>query len=264
MTSIVKRLSLLAAALAAAVVFVLPSAVIQADEFNLLTYITVSQPVQVPGAVLQPNTKYVLRRLDSTSGLNHVVRVLNEDQSQVIATFYAVSDYRLEPTGDTVLTFMETAPGYPRPVRSWFYPGRVDGMEFMYSSKERAEIASHAPGSMKAEVQTASVTNETAPAPATDITPAPAMDETAAAVTPDNTSVMPENTDNGENAQAAASQEATPAIDQAPANQEAAPAMASTSDTDTGRELPHTAGELPLLGLIGLASLGLRQALRRF
>jgi len=261
MTSIVKRLSLLAAALATAAVFVLPSGVVQADEFNLMTYITVSQPVQVPGAVLQPNTKYVLRRLDPASGLNHVVRILNEDQSQVIATFHAVSDYRLEPTGDTVLTFMETAPGYPRPVRSWFYPGRVDGMEFIYSAKERAEIASHGPGSMKAEVQTANVDNDATPAPAAEVTPAPAVEESAA-VSP---SVMPENPDNGApSEQAAASQEATPTVDQAPADQGATPAMASTTQTDTGRELPHTAGELPLLGLIGLASLGLRQALRRF
>jgi len=253
MTSIVKRMSLLAAALTVAAVFVLPTAV-QGDDFNLLTYITVSQPFQVPGAVLQPNTKYAMRRLDAASGLNHVVRVLNEDQTQVISTFFAVSDYRLEPTGDTVLTFMETAPGYPKPVRTWFYPGRTDGLEFIYSKQERAEIAAHGPGSMRAEIQTATVTQDES------VTPAPVVEETAAVAPP----AMPENTE-----PVAVEPAPAPVVEEAAVVQETAPTPApamesSSSDTNSGRELPHTAGELPLLGLIGLASLGLRQALRRF
>ena len=252
MTSIFKRLSLLAAALTVAAVFVLPSAVLHGDEFNLLTYITVSQPFQVPGAVLQPNTKYVLRRLDANAGLNHVVRVLNEEQSEVIATFFAVSDYRLEPTGDTVLTFMETAPGYPKPVRTWFYPGRIDGLEFIYSKQERAEIAAHGPGSLRAEVQTARVTQEETPAP--EVAPAPAVEETAA--------VMPEKTEPVVE-QPAVEPAPAPVVEEAAQNEAPAPAV-NTANTDTDHELPHTAGELPLLGLIGLASLGLRQALRRF
>jgi len=259
MTSVVKRLSLLAAALTVAVVFVLPTAVVQGDEFNLLTYITVSQPFQVPGAVLQPNTKYVLRRLDAASGLNHVVRVLNEDQSQVISTFFAVSDYRMEPTGDTVLTFMETAPGYPKPVRTWFYPGRIDGLEFIYSKQERAEIAAHGPGSMRAEVQTASVTQDQTAMPTEEAPPAaaPAVEETAAVST--NTDAVSE--------QPAAVEPVAPVIEQPQATEQAAettPAMQQNSADSGTRELPHTAGELPLLGLIGLASLGLRQALRRY
>jgi len=258
MTSIVKRLSLLAAALTVAAVFVLPSAVLQGDEFNLLTYITVSQPFQVPGAVLQPNTKYVLRRLDADSGLNHVVRILNEDQTQVISTFFAVSDYRLEPTGETVLTFMETAPGYPKPVRSWFYPGRIDGLEFVYSKQERAEIAAHGPGSLRAEVQTASVTQDAMPVAEPEVAPA--------AVAPvEETAAVSQNTDAV--IEPAVEPAPAPVVEQAAVQQDAAPAAAmenQSTDTNTGHELPHTAGELPLLGLIGLASLGLRQALRRF
>jgi len=260
MTSTVKRLSLLAAALTVAAVFVLPTAVVQGDEFNFLTYITVSQPFQVPGAVLQPNTKYVFRRMDAASGLNHVVRVMNEDQTKVISTFFAVSDYRLEPTGDTVMTFMETAPGYPKPVRTWFYPGRIDGLEFIYSKQERAEIAAHGPRSARAEVQTASMTQSETAAPAEEAAPAPAVEETAA--------VMPQSTEAASEQPAAV--EPAPVTEQAPAVEEAAstpapaPSMDQNTNSNSDRELPHTAGELPLLGLIGLASLGLRQALRRY
>jgi len=259
MNSSLKRLSLLAATLTVAAVFFLPSTVLHGDEFNLLTYITVSQPFQVPGAVLQPNTKYVMRRLDGNAGTNHVVRVLNEDQTEILSTFFAVSDYRLEPTGETVLTFMETAPGYPKPVRSWFYPGRIDGLEFIYSKSERAEIAAHGPGSQRAEVQTAQVTQE-------EITPAlvtempPAVEETAAVSQNTDTEVVREKPAEPEPAPVAVVEETpneAPVMDTA---QEAAPAPAPVPE----RTLPATGGELPLLGLIGIAALGLRQALRRY
>src|SRR5215467_4015664 len=121
------RLSLTTAVLVLATVLLLPVTT-QADEFNLKTYLTFSQPVQVPGAVLQPNVKYVLRRVDGTTD-NHVLRVMNAEENKVISTFLAISDERLEPTGHTVITFYETAPGYAKPVREWFYPGRTIGYE---------------------------------------------------------------------------------------------------------------------------------------
>ena len=49
MNSYVKRLSLVAAALTVAAVLFLP-AMLHGDEFNLKTYITVSQPFQVPAS----------------------------------------------------------------------------------------------------------------------------------------------------------------------------------------------------------------------
>src|SRR5262245_16294821 len=152
MNSYIRRLPLVAAALVVTAILAGPS-VFHADEWNLKTYITVNQPFQVPGAVLEPNTKYVLRRLDGNAGTNHVVRVMNADETKVLTTFMAISDSRLEPADKTVLTFIEVAPGYPKPVKSWFYPGRVNGLEFLYSKEQKAEIAAHAPGA--AEVQTA-------------------------------------------------------------------------------------------------------------
>src|SRR5690348_13594146 len=117
MNSYTGRLSLVAAALVITAVLAGPAA-LHADEWNLKTYITVSQPFQVPGAVLEPNTKYVLRRLDGNAGTNHVVRIMSADEKKVLTTFQAISDYRLEPTDETVLTFMEVAAGYPKPVKS--------------------------------------------------------------------------------------------------------------------------------------------------
>src|SRR5262245_56578359 len=179
MNSYIRRLSLVAAALVVTAVLAGP-AVIHADEWNLKTYITVNQPIQVPGAVLEPNTKYVLRRLDGNAGTNKIVRIMNADETKVLTTFMAISDWRLEPADDTVLTFIETAPGYPKPVKSWFYPGRLDGLEFLYSKEEKAEIAAHAPGAQPAQ-QTAELKETetfTPEAPEATTMPAPSEEQT--------------------------------------------------------------------------------------
>src|SRR5215471_7765864 len=152
----ITRLLLIAAALVIGVAVLVPARV-QGDEFNLKTYITVNQPVQVPGATLLPDVKYVFRRLSPDSGLNHVVRVMNADETKVIATFFAISDQRLEPADHTILTFYETAPGYARPIRSWFYPGRTIGLEFLYPKSKMKDIDAHLIGTQRATIQTAAV-----------------------------------------------------------------------------------------------------------
>jgi LPXTG-motif cell wall-anchored protein len=243
MNSYIGRLSLVAAVLVITAVLAGP-AVLHGDEWNLKTYITVNQPFQVPGAVLEPNTKYVLRRLDGNAGTNHVVRIMNADETKVLTTFMAISDWRLEPKDDTVLTFIETAPGYPKPVKSWFYPGRLDGLEFLYSKKQKAEIAAHAPGA-SAEVQTAGLEESESVAPQAQentITPTPTPSAEEPQVDREKPSeVTPSETTPEESAQP-----------------EEAPA--STANPES---LPKTGSELPMLALLGLSFLGLGKALRR-
>jgi hypothetical protein len=243
---------LVAAALVVTAILAGPS-VFHADEWNLKTYITVNQPFQVPGAVLEPNTKYVLRRLDGNAGTNHVVRVMNADETKVLTTFMAISDSRLEPADDTVLTFIETAAGYPKPVKSWFYPGRLDGLEFLYSKKEKAEIAAHAPGAQPA-VQTAELEETetfTPQVPEATTMPAPVEDqieverEKPADVTPSEEVTLAPTTE----------EEHVMAPEEA-AQPEEAPATSSES-------LPATGSELPILALLGLSFLGLGRALKR-
>jgi LPXTG-motif cell wall-anchored protein len=225
-------------------------AVLHGDEWNLKTYITVNQPFQVPGAVLEPNTKYVLRRLDGNAGTNHVVRIMNADENKVLTTFMAISDWRLEPKDDTVLTFIETAPGYPNPVKSWFYPGRLDGLEFLYSKEQKAEIAAHAPGAQPAQIQTAELEEtETFTPQAPEATTMPAPSEEQTQVDREKPSeVTPSEPAPTEEEHAAAPEEA--------AQPEEAPATSSES-------LPKTGSELPMLALLGLSFLGLGRALRR-
>jgi len=114
---------------------VLPSA--QADTWNKKTVVTFSQAVEVPGRILPAGT-YTFQLLDSQSD-RHIVQIFNADGSQIIATILAINNYRLQPTGDTVMKFSERPGDSPEALRAWFYPGDNFGQEFVYP-KPRAIV----------------------------------------------------------------------------------------------------------------------------
>ena len=116
-----------ALALALFTMTLIPSA--KADEWNKQTVITVQGgAVQIQGTVLEPG-KYVLKLVDSQSD-RLIVQVFNSDETKLETTVLADSAYRLKPAGNTVFTYYEMSPGQPPAVRTWFYPGDNDGLEF--------------------------------------------------------------------------------------------------------------------------------------
>src|SRR3954452_20365882 len=110
-----------------------------ADEWNKKTYLTVNEPVSVPGKVLQPG-RYVMRLLDSPAN-RHVVQIFNEREDQLQTTVLAIPNYRLQPTGNTEFQWWETPAGQPKAMRAWFYPGDNFGQEFAYPKNEAVQIA---------------------------------------------------------------------------------------------------------------------------
>ena len=52
-------------------------------------------------------------------------------------TLLAIPDYRLKPTGKTVITFSERPAASPEALRAWFYPGDNYGHEFVYPQTAR-------------------------------------------------------------------------------------------------------------------------------
>jgi hypothetical protein len=240
-----------------------------ASEWDRMTKFTVNQPFEVPGMTLQPNTRYTMRLNDSPSTRN-VVMVLNGDDTKLLTQFLAISDERLEPVNKTTFTFIETEPGYPKPVKEWFYPGRNIGLEFIYPKEQALEIAQHARepiltaehvnlhdlasvrvesiGPLGAEVSaTATAENgpkaELPPVQETKPTPAPEPIPPVAEETPQQVPQAPEIA------------EAKPPEIQQPV----APAPPAPSEPEQGanqRELPKTAGELPLIALLGILCLG--------
>ena len=110
-----------------------------ADESNLNTTMTFSEPIQVPGQVLPAGT-YVFRLADPNSTQN-VVQIFNSDRTVLYATLETVTAERQQPTDDTAITLAKQGPGKPDALLKWFYPGRKTGNEFVYSRQEEKALA---------------------------------------------------------------------------------------------------------------------------
>src|SRR5271166_4622474 len=123
------RLALVIASIALSGAALTPN--LRADEWNKRTILTAHEPIQIPNKVLEPG-RYVFKLLDSPSN-RHIVQVFDATEQHLVTTVLAIPNYRLQPTGKTVFTFWETAPGQAKALRAWFYPGDNFGQEFLYS-----------------------------------------------------------------------------------------------------------------------------------
>jgi len=112
---------------------------VRADEWNKKTVMTFNQPVEIPGQILPAGT-YTFVLLDSPAD-RHIVQIFNADGSHIIATVLAINDYRLKPTGETVVKFAERSGDNPEALKAWFYPGDNFGQEFVYPKQRAIELA---------------------------------------------------------------------------------------------------------------------------
>jgi len=119
-------------------VMTLPNAVM-ADEWTKATKLTFNEPVEVPGMVLVPGT-YWFTLADSESDRN-IVEIWDADRTHLIKTILAIPDYRLQPTGKTVVHFEERPSDSPEAIHSWFYPGDNYGEEFVYPKSRATQLA---------------------------------------------------------------------------------------------------------------------------
>ena len=111
----------------------------RADTWNKKTVVTFTQAVEVPGKILPAGT-YTFQLLDSLSD-RHIVQIFNADGSQIITIVLAINNYRLEPTGETVMKFGERPGDSPEALRAWFYPGDNFGQEFVYPKVRAIQLA---------------------------------------------------------------------------------------------------------------------------
>jgi hypothetical protein len=209
----------------------LPSA--SADVWNKKTEVTFSGPVEIPGAVLEPG-KYVMKLVDSPSN-RHIVQVMNADENHVYATILAIPNYRLEPSGNTVISFYEMPAGQPQALKAWFYPGDNFGQEFAYPKTRATQISQ--------------VTSQNVPAVPADMEP-----KLAQASPPATEPPLQDSSAANEESNAAAPSVAENAEPPAPPS---GAAQESAAKPEQGtRKMPGTASELPLVGLCGLLALG--------
>jgi len=101
------------------------------------TQLTFNQPVAIPGQVLPAGTYLFVLDDDSTN----LVRIFNADRTKIYATLHTVPAIRGERSDNTAITFAEQTAGQPDSILAWFYPGTLDGHEFLYSGQEKRELA---------------------------------------------------------------------------------------------------------------------------
>ncbi len=110
-----------------------------ADEWNQATKLTFSAPVELPGVSLSAGTYWFTLMNDDAD--RNIVQVWGADRMHLLATILAIPDYRLQPTGKTVIKFSERPAGTPEAIRAWFYPGDNYGREFVYPKSKATELA---------------------------------------------------------------------------------------------------------------------------
>src|SRR2546421_10135497 len=231
----------------------------RADDWTKMTKITFGQQVQVPGTVLDPGT-YTFKLADSSSN-RHIVQIFNQDNTSLITTILAVPNYRLEPTGKTVLAFAERPVDQPVALEAWFYPGDNFGQEFVYPENEAKQLSqinkTEVPSTGSEE---ACPGNKVEERPAPEAQPAPEAKETPTpqprTEEPSRTPPSPPPTAGQQSPTYPSESNAAP--NPTPNQQPSTtphPTPSQEQPKPEAKQLPQTASLLPLVGLIGFAFL---------
>jgi hypothetical protein len=219
------------------------------------TVVSFSGPVSLPGTTLPAGT-YVFKLADSAANRN-IVQVFDKDEAKLITTLLAVAAERAQAEGDPVVSFKETPADRPPAVRYWYYAGEKAGNEFIYPRAQAMMIASTSGESVsafdtdstdmdawkKGSVTKVTGTSSTTTAPTT----------TASTTTAPVTEPPPPPPVTTPPVTAEPTPTPTPAPITAPVTAEPQP-VATSGRTETP-SLPHTASQLPLVGLIGIFAL---------
>jgi pyruvate/2-oxoglutarate dehydrogenase complex dihydrolipoamide acyltransferase (E2) component len=263
----------------------------KADDWDKKTVLTVNKPIQITDAYLQPGTYVLMLDRDSESN-RHIVRVYNADQNHLITTIMAMPAYRVRVSGNTQFTFWETPAGSASALRDWFWPGDNFGQEFAYPAHLK-QVAQVTKSPAAAPVAQAQAQEQPAPQSQAEVQQQPATQPQAAAQTQPAAQPQPEVREQEEviialaepapQSQSGQSQAGQNQSDQnqnqsdqgqsfnqnqseqsqAPENQQAANQgyQPGTSHNQPD-QLPKTATPYPLVGLVGMFSLGIYGLLR--
>jgi len=285
-----KRMSSLSIAAPIAVLLLAAAPNLFSDDHDKKTDVTITEPIQVPGAVLQPGT-YMFILLNSASD-RHIVEVKSVDGSHLYAMTFATAAQRVTRTGKVALTFYEMPQGSPNAIREWFWPGDYEGQAFLYSHQQAAEITAATHQTVPELTNQEAATVAAKMPAATSDSGAPTASLQQSSKQSDESVQQASETTNQQSTQQIADQpvqpqqsvesnqtaeqnpviaQVAPPADNSSSNvllaQNSTPAPApqsaanSTNDSDNA-SLPKTASDLPLIGLLGLASLGGAMTLR--
>jgi hypothetical protein len=263
-----KRVNLIATAMALAVLGVLASGV-AAQETNTSerTFLTFSGAVEMPGVTLQPGT-YVFKLADTPT--RNVVQVWDRDEKNMVGHWLFVQAERPRVSDDTVVMFKETREGTTPAVQYWYFPGERIGKEFIYPKDQAMRIAARTGLDVRSEdgiiegdgiagVQADASQTQAAVTADTTLQNAPAAAQPTASA-----GSLAGNRGAETQTQGAASAEASVETPQVAASADVSAdrsvgtsgaAEAQIARNEPANELPRTASPLALSGLLGLLSL---------
>jgi hypothetical protein len=202
------------------------------------TLMTFSGPVELPGLRLDAGS-YTFQLADTPS--RNVVQVMSQDGKEVLGQWLFVQAERPEVSGDTIITFRETAAGATPAVQFWYFPGEKIGKEFIYPKDQAMKIAARTGATVQSDDGPIS---PDANADATTPVAEPAPQAAAAPAAPAASADVAAN---------------------APAAEPAPVATSGQQESTVARnELPQTASPLALAGLLGLLSLAGAAGIRTY
>ena len=133
-----RTLRALAVLSALGVILLLGTSPLAADE-AWRTPLTISEPTEIPGMVLEPGNYIV--QVVNTKQTRFVVQFLTGDGAKNVTTVMAVPNYRVNITDGSPFTYFQRSSGAPLALKNWFYVGNNFGIEFVYPKETAVRIA---------------------------------------------------------------------------------------------------------------------------
>lgn len=202
------------------------------NEESEKTYLTFSQPIEIPGVTLPAGT-YEFKLVTSWAGNKDIIRVSDKAGSHVYATIITIPNYRPVASDKTVVMYRERVTNSSVAVRDWYYPGHRYGHEFVYPRSEAVKIAA------ANHENVPSVPDETAKNLQSSTTTPQEGDTHVTLSTPDQRNIETSN-------------EEQPASNVAADNSQAQQTLVAQN-----RPLPKTASLIPLVAFLGILLLGI-------
>jgi len=240
----------------------------QAQPEDKRTYFTFSGPIALPGVTL-PAGRYLFHIVDTTSS-RKVIQVLSEDQKKPYTMANTIPDQRRDAPKEATVAFYESERGAPAAVKSWWYPGETIGYQFIYPRSQARQIAkatgqpvltTKSDSTKSEETKSAELTRVDANGRDVDVNAPDAAAQSASSANSGFRDSSANSTVFNRNTPAVTEGNRTPPQ----AAQNSAARSGSTQDQFNSRnasnaprtarsELPRTASDLPLVGLIGMLS----------
>jgi len=117
----------------------LAAATAQAQPSDYRTFFTFSGSVTLPGVTLPAGT-YLFRLADPDSS-RKVINVLSADGKRSLAMLHTIPNQLLRAPQNPEIRFMEAGANMPPPIKTWWYPGKAIGYEFIYPRAQALALA---------------------------------------------------------------------------------------------------------------------------